>query len=315
MPMVITDPQQTDNPIVMVNQAFLDLTGYEAGEVIGRNCRFLQGLGTDPNKVAALRHDLAAGLDHVEAELLNYRKDGSSFWNQLLISPVTNEAGKLIYHFASQQDVTEVRRVKQLEAAERLLLMEIDHRAINALALVKSIVRLSRAETVAEFSASLQGRIEALARAHRLLAEAGWTGSDFGELVAGEIPETATSRVSASGSPIQLPAAFVQPLVLVLHELMFNAIRHGALSGPDGQVVGRWAREAGRLQVDWREDGVTGLCCVPELGFGLRTLVSLVEQQLGGGVTLLWPDKGFEARLELPLDDRSRNSAAGTLAG
>jgi PAS domain S-box-containing protein len=79
MPMVITDPQQPDNPIVMVNQAFLDLTGYESGEVIGRNCRFLQGTGTDPNKVAGLRHDLAAGLDHFEAELLNYRKDGSSF--------------------------------------------------------------------------------------------------------------------------------------------------------------------------------------------------------------------------------------------
>lgn len=82
MPMVITDPRLPDNPIVLANTAFLDLTGYSAGEVLGRNCRFLQGEGTAPAAVAAIRAGLAAEQD-THVELLNYRKDGSAFWSQL----------------------------------------------------------------------------------------------------------------------------------------------------------------------------------------------------------------------------------------
>src|SRR5579875_1123264 len=109
MPMVVTDPRQPDNPIVLANAAFLQLTGYEAEEVLGRNCRFLQGRDTDPADVDLIRRELAKGEDHISVELLNYRKDGSVFWNQLAISPVTDESGAVIYYFASQKDVTERR--------------------------------------------------------------------------------------------------------------------------------------------------------------------------------------------------------------
>jgi len=81
MPMVITDPRKTDNPIVLANQAFLDLTGYKASEVLGRNCRFLQGPDTSQADIQTLRDGLARGDDHIDIELLNYRKDGSTFWN------------------------------------------------------------------------------------------------------------------------------------------------------------------------------------------------------------------------------------------
>jgi PAS domain S-box-containing protein len=174
MPMVVSDPRRPDAPIVLANQAFLDLTGYDASEVIGRNCRFLQGSKTDEADVEAIRRGLAAGEECLTVELLNYRKDGSTFWNRLAISPVYDAAGQLIYYFGSQKDVTARRRAQALEEAERLLLREVDHRALNALAVAQSIVSLTRADTIDSFSSLVRSRIAVLARAHRLLANSGF---------------------------------------------------------------------------------------------------------------------------------------------
>jgi len=112
MPMTLTDPNQPDNPIVFANKAFLDLTGYEEHEILGRNCRFLQGAETDRDAVAELR----AAIDAKEAialELINYRRDGSSFWNAVFIAPVLGPDGELLYFFASQLDVTRRRESEQ----------------------------------------------------------------------------------------------------------------------------------------------------------------------------------------------------------
>ncbi len=105
MPMCLSDPHQPDGPIVFCNQAFEELTGYGQDEILGRNCRFLQGEDTDPATIAEIRRGIAAGED-VQQEILNYRKDGSSFWNALFISPVIDTQGSLTYHFASQLNVT-----------------------------------------------------------------------------------------------------------------------------------------------------------------------------------------------------------------
>ncbi|AZF15656.1 histidine kinase famiy protein [Pseudomonas sp. R3-18-08] len=124
--MIVTDPGQPDNPIIFANPAFLSLTGFEHDEVIGRNCRLLQGPETDKS---ALRQVQRALEQHHEAcvELLNYRKDGSTFWNEMFISPLFNERGQLVYFFASQLDVSRrhdaelrVRRVQDLEALGQL---------------------------------------------------------------------------------------------------------------------------------------------------------------------------------------------------
>jgi len=108
-PMVVTDPRLPGNPIVLANRAFLTLTGYDADEVVGRNCRFLQGPDTDPTSVALVRDAIAERRD-VKVEILNYRKDGGSFWNELYLSPLFDEAGDLVNFFASQIDVTALRR-------------------------------------------------------------------------------------------------------------------------------------------------------------------------------------------------------------
>lgn len=183
MPMVVSDPRQPDNPLVLANAAFLEQTGYAAGEVIGRNCRFLQGPDTDPQAVDQIRSCLSSGKS-VDIELLNYRRDGEPFWNRLYISPIHDERGELLYHFASQIDITESRKTRDLERAEHALLLEVDHRAKNALALVQGIVRMgSRDVDIESYTNSVVGRVDALAIAHTLLSDNKWRGVGVVQLI------------------------------------------------------------------------------------------------------------------------------------
>ena len=112
MPMVVTDPRQPDNPIVFVNRAFLDLTQYPEHEIVGRNCRFLQGPQTDPATVDEIRNAIADERA-VALDILNYKADGTPFWNALYLGPIFDHEGQLLYFFASQMDVTERRASEQ----------------------------------------------------------------------------------------------------------------------------------------------------------------------------------------------------------
>ena len=123
MPMIITNPRLPDNPIAFVNEAFCRLTGYGRDEIVGRNCRFLQGPETDPADVARLREAIAAP-QVIEIDIRNYRKDGTPFWNRLLMAPVNDARGQLAYFFASQLDVTLER--------DRLLALEGENAALTA---------------------------------------------------------------------------------------------------------------------------------------------------------------------------------------
>ena len=98
-------------PLVFVNEAFQRMTGYAADEILGRNCRFLQGPDTDPAAIDLVRTALATQED-VAVELINYKKDGTPFWNALYLSPVFDGQGELIYFFASQLDVTRRREAE-----------------------------------------------------------------------------------------------------------------------------------------------------------------------------------------------------------
>jgi PAS domain S-box-containing protein len=112
MPMILTDPNKADNPIAFANRAFLDLTGYSEDEVVGRNCRFLQGAQTSAETVTELR-DAVAAKRAISTEILNYKRDGSPFWNAVFIGPVYSRDGELLYFFASQLDVTRRRTSEQ----------------------------------------------------------------------------------------------------------------------------------------------------------------------------------------------------------
>ena len=124
MAMVVTNPRLPDNPIVFANDAFLKLTGYGREEVIDRNCRFLQTAQTSAEAIAKIRAGLRDNMA-VTVDLLNARKDGSTFWNRLFIAPVPDVGGRPEFLFATQIDISSERQAlvlsDEIEAKERQL--------------------------------------------------------------------------------------------------------------------------------------------------------------------------------------------------
>ncbi|MGE0195798.1 MAG: PAS domain-containing protein, partial [Methylocystis sp.] len=101
----LTDPDIEDNPIVYANKAFEDISGYTQDEIVGRNCRFLQGLDRDQPELDRLREGLKA-CQSVEVTLRNYRKNGTLFLNRLVVKPLFDSDGKVVYFLGVQYDVT-----------------------------------------------------------------------------------------------------------------------------------------------------------------------------------------------------------------
>ncbi|WP_313199300.1 PAS domain-containing protein [Rhizobium sp.] len=263
MPMIVTDPNQADNPIIFCNEAFRKLTGYGDDEVIGRNCRFLQGPETDRDTIALMRERIGAGQD-VAVDILNYRKDGSTFWNAVFISPVRDEANRIIYFFASQLDFTPVKsREADLAAARHqaeaevakhtanlrsaldartLLVHEVDHRVKNNLLTMASIVkiqaRVTKDDRQKRTLMSVLNRIEALSTVQRKL----FTLDDVSRFDMSEFTrELVTDLVDATGrkdirlsldlSPLLVPAVKATPLSLIVNELIGDAVRRGLSDG------------------------------------------------------------------------------------
>ena len=130
MSFTLSDPNLPDNPLVWVNTAFEEVSGYTADEVLGRNCRFLQGPGTDPTFVPRIRAAMAA-RDTFADTVLNYRKDGTPFWNQLVISPVLDADGAVTHFVGIQADVT--AQVEAQQSRDRQLAVARDDGARLAL--------------------------------------------------------------------------------------------------------------------------------------------------------------------------------------
>jgi PAS domain S-box-containing protein len=102
----LTDPDLDDAPIVYANKAFEDMCGYPKEEIVGRNCRFLQGKDRDQPEIDRLRQAIKKG-EAVEVTLRNYRKDGELFYNRLDIKPLLDDRGNLVYYLGVQYDITD----------------------------------------------------------------------------------------------------------------------------------------------------------------------------------------------------------------
>ncbi|MEF8778759.1 MAG: bacterio-opsin activator domain-containing protein, partial [Natronomonas sp.] len=143
----VADPTEPDEPLIYVNEAFERLTGYDKHEVLGRNCRFLQGEDTDPEAVATVRQAIDDERP-VSVELLNYRKNGEPFWNQLDIAPVRNDDGELTHYLGFQSDVTDRKEI-ELRAQRQAEQLRADRRTRERLlARIDGLVRRVTAATV-----------------------------------------------------------------------------------------------------------------------------------------------------------------------
>lgn len=309
MPMLITDPRLDDNPIVFVNDAFCRMTSYERQEIMGRNCRFLQGPDTDRESVARIWQAIEGRRD-INIEVLNYRKDGTPFWNALYLGPVFDEAGELQYFFASQLDVTDRRAALAVQA---MLIREVDHRVKNNLQLVSSLLAMeARAmpdQVVAQRLQGLLARIEALSTVHRRLYQ-----SD--DLMSFDVAEFArdivTNLVGSTGrpnidvhlglEPAFLPARLAAPLALVFNELVTNTLKHAFPHGRTGRITVEVATEGDQLRITVADDGVGFPDQSPRPGSFGRKLIAALVQQLGAIATweALQPS-GLRVDVQMPL--------------
>ena len=201
------------------------------------------------------------------------------------------------------QDITERRRE---EERQMLLAREVDHRARNVLAVVQSVVRLTRSEDPKDFAAAVEGRVAALARAHSLLSRDRWTGAELAEVVREEFAAYRdTEAPELSGPALRLDAAAVQPLSMVVHELVTNAAKYGALSRAGGRVRMGWrlvpGEEGERLLIEWEERGGPPVAGAPaRRGFGSALIGATVRSQLGGRIEMDWAADGLRCTIDLP---------------
>jgi PAS domain S-box-containing protein len=219
--------------------------------------------------------------------------------------------------------IIDITERKEAEERQALLAREVDHRARNALAVVQSIVRLTRAKTVDDYVASVEGRIRALSRAHMLLSQSRWQGADLGKLVDEELApyRTGDGRVAATGPNILLDPPTAQTLALALHELATNAAKHGALSAPAGRVRLTWDLRGGRLALHWTETGGPPVEPPAAPGYGTRVISASIERQLGGNASFDWRREGLTCKMAVPrsdkvdVSDRGGNASWGAEGG
>jgi PAS domain S-box-containing protein len=245
---------------------------------------------------------LSKNTNTFQTEFRVLRPNGEVRWCTGTAIANFDEHGRLIWLSGVTADITERKRAEERQI---LLAEEVDHRARNVVAVVQSIMRLTRADTIDDFIGALDGRIGALSNAHRLLASSRWEGADLNRLVDEEFaPYRAggKERVSVRGPVVVLPPATAQTIALALHELATNAAKYGALSREAGHVDLRWRVSDGRLELSWKESNGPQIVPPSRRGYGSRAIVAGIERQLGGIVKFDWQTNGLRCTLSVPHD-------------
>ncbi len=266
-----------------------------------------------PDDADRLRHAIAQftqGIKSYETEFRIIRPDGEMRWCVGTAATTLDPTGRVVRVSGVTVDITER---KQAEERQNLLAREVDHRAKNALALAQSIVRLTRGENVRSYVKAVEGRINALARVHTVLSLSSWQGAEIRRLVDEELaPYSATNQVAVTGPEVQLQPATAQTLALALHELATNSAKYGALSTMSGRLSVDWDDREGLLRLVWHEQGGPPVTRPTVKGFGTRSVLAMIESQLGGKADFDWRSDGLLCCLLVPLSSKAVLPEAGS---
>ncbi|MBE7203277.1 MAG: PAS domain-containing protein [Parafilimonas terrae] len=334
MPMIITNPRLPDNPIVFANDAFLRMTGYDRDEVLGRNCRLLQGKDTDRGAIALIRQAVEARTD-IAIDVLNYRKDGTPFWNALYLSPVANEAEEVLFFFASQLDVTDrvdahlriqqekdrfeaevAHRTRDLTdalATQTMLVHEVDHRVKNNLQMIAALLSMqTRAITDPAARTAMEAmltRVEALGTVHRRLYQSNNVERfDVAEFAR----DLATDLVRGSGGDrirlhmdleaVEIPVTKAPPVALMMNELITNALKHAFPGDRAGRLSVTVAPDGAYFTVKIADDGIgMPVDVMEQRSFGKR-LIGTLCRQLSASIAWMANDPGTIVSIRLPRE-------------
>jgi two-component sensor histidine kinase/DNA-binding response OmpR family regulator len=257
----------------------------------------------DPEDWTRLQNTLSnfsGGEQAYQTEFRVQRPDGEMRWCMGSASATLDAHGRITRLSGVTVDITDRKRT---EERQNLLAREADHRAKNALAVVQSIVRLTKADAVKDYVGAVEGRIGALARAHTLLAQSRWQGADLATLVDEELAPYQTNeaeRLIWGGPQVSLEPRTAQTIAVAVHELATNAAKHGALTSLTGRVTLDWELSGGALVLRWSERGEPAVKVPTVQGFGIKVITSSIEAQLGGKARFDWRRDGMDCTLIIP---------------
>lgn len=307
MAMVFTDACKADNPIIFANDAFLDLTGYGREEVLGQNFNFFMAQIADAEALALIHLEFE-GHSATDVEVRYRRKDGSEFWAAVLISPVKDEDGDVIQHFASFMDLT---AYKEQQAHSTLLIEELNHRVKNTLATVQAIVSQA-ARTNPDPQAmrkAVETRLIALSRSHDLLSREKWHSAALRDVLHDALEPFGTDegrarRTILKGEDIRFGPKAALALGIAFNELATNAAKYGAFSNDVGSVWIEWVIEPSptgrRLVLTWTEKDGPAVTPLLHKGFGSHVIERGLAHELDGLVRLDYRTEGVVCTMNIP---------------
>src|SRR6266480_616720 len=234
------------------------------------------------------------------------RLDGREVWQEETEKAEFDALGRLVRLKGLTLEVTARKRS---DDQQRLLIAAFDQRVKNLLARVAEVTKDMRQSSGSfdEYIRALDLRIQSMARIHTLLSQNHWEGIDFAELVRHQLaPDGTDANTIIDGPKVTLTVEATQALAMVLHELVTNAAKYGALSTPHGRVEVEWNRGAGEdaanLLIAWREIGGPAVAALPTCGYGVSIIRNLISQELGGSVDLAFASGGVCCNIRIPLE-------------
>jgi PAS domain S-box-containing protein len=235
------------------------------------------------------------------------RPDGKEVWLQETSRAEFDAAGSYLRLKGLTYDITDRKRA---EEHQDWLIAELDHRVKNVLARVAVVAMFTRegSSSIDEFAQALNQRIQSMADAHALLSQSRWRGVGLADLVDRQLAPYATSANTTRGGPdVTLTASATQAVAMVLHELVTNAVKYGALSTSAGQVSVSWFRPQSQdvrtlVVIEWRERGGPAIVAPIQSGYGTSLIRDLIPHELGGTVDLVFESKGVCCRIDIPVD-------------
>lgn len=300
------DLEEPGPRIEYANPAFTRMSGYDVREVIGRSPRFLQGPKTEAAVIDRMRAALAAG-EPFQGEAVNYRKDGSTYVVEWLITPMRDPDGRITRWISAQRDVTERHAAEERQS---LLVRELHHRVRNTLATVQAVLSASArsADDLTGFQRMFTARIASLAKTHTLLTEDHAQVASFERLLRGELQpydDRRPGRIALKGPAVLLPSELAVPIGMAAHELTTNSVRHGALRDPNGRLEVTWAvreSESGPLlHWTWDEHDGPPVALPTRQGFGQQLLTGVLTYRIGAQVDIAFDPDGLRVSIDILL--------------
>src|SRR5215467_10496944 len=261
----------------------------------------------DPDDMARLEAAVAQGMPDAgtfQMEIRARRPDGQIRWCICAAAMTADQADHITHVSGVTLDITDL---KEAEARRELLTREVDHRARNMLAIVQSIVHMTKAPSIRDFVRIVEGRIRALSIAHALLAESRWEGANLDQIISEELAPYCVGdagRISVSGPQVFLKPATAQTIAMVVHELATNAAKYGALSEGKGKIQLAWDWRQGVLKLSWQEIGGPPVRPADTAGYGSK-VIAASARQLGGTTKFDWRANGLHFEMSMSIGDAS----------